>query len=114
MWTAAGLDGADSVRFEGLVANQELAVLFGKNIVSYRGQPQPLPQPPAQRQHQRGFAAANRPANADSESALRKIAPERPLPLVEMAGAGEFRVRVGIIVRMIETHVWKRREYNRS
>ena len=43
-------------------------------------------QPPAQLQHQRGFAAADRAADADREGAPAEIAVERQVALVKMAG----------------------------
>jgi hypothetical protein len=59
-----GLDGHNPLRVEGLVLDQELAVLLGEDVVGHRRDVVVVPQLLAQRQHEGGLARPDRTADA--------------------------------------------------
>jgi len=83
---AAGLDGADPGERQGLVPGEELGVLAREDVVGHHAERAAIAKRAAQRQHERGLAAADRAADPDGERALREVAGERPRPLVEPPG----------------------------
>ncbi len=91
--TAAGLHRPDALGGERLVADQELGVLPGEDVVGHHAEAQPVAQQPAQREHQRGLPAPHRATDPHGEGAPAGVAPERPLPVVEVPGV----VGVGVV-----------------
>ena len=88
-----------------MIANQELAVLFRKDVVGNSGDVQSLPEVPAELEHERGLAAAHRSTDTHSKSPLGKVAREREVPFMEMAGVIEVFVRVAVVaVMMVVMH----------
>lgn len=83
---AACLHCANAFRFQRLMADEKLAIFPGENIVGHGGEAKARAQTPAQRQHQRGFAAAHRTTHTNRERALMKIAGKRQVTLMELAG----------------------------
>jgi hypothetical protein len=77
---------------------QELAVFPCKNVVRHRGDFEAFAQPPAQLQHQRGFPAAHRAADADRERTPVEIAIERQVALVKMTGFVGVPMRVPVAI----------------
>ena len=67
---AAGLDADDPLRCERLVADEELRVLGGVDVVGDNGDVVLLAQCLAQREGQGGLAGADRAADADAEGLL--------------------------------------------
>src|SRR5258708_29225110 len=70
MRTAAGLHPDDPLGREGLVADEELRVLLGVDVVGDRRDVVPVAQRPAKRQHERRLAGADGTADAYSQRAL--------------------------------------------
>lgn len=66
---AAGFNGADAFGGEGLVADEEFAVFFGEYVVGDGGDIPLVAHFAAELKHERGFAAADGAADADSEGA---------------------------------------------
>ena len=93
---AASLNGADSLGFEGTMANQKLAVLFGENVVGHCGNVHFVSKFLAQRQHEGGFAAAHGPADADGKGAVSEVSGQRPGAFVKMPRAVQVFVRVAV------------------
>ena len=102
MRAAAGLDRADPLGRQRVVAHQELGILLREDIVRDDAQLIAIAQPAAQRQQQRGLAAAHRPADADGERAAAVIAALRRRPLTEGSGSGRIavvRMRVRCVMK---------------
>jgi hypothetical protein len=68
--TATSLDGAYFVWLQRLVANEEIAVFFGEDIVCNRSQAQAIAQALAKSKHQGSLAAADGATDANRERAL--------------------------------------------
>jgi len=81
--TAAGFHRADAFGGQRLVADEKLAVFLRKNVVRHGRNVHPVAQFLAKRQHQRGFAAAHRPAHAHGECALAEVARQRLLAVMK-------------------------------
>jgi hypothetical protein len=92
--TAAGLDRADAVLVERLVADQELGVFAREDVVGDDAEAVGAAKLLAERQHQRGLAAADRAADADREAARRVVARERHVALVKESGVFVMFVRM--------------------
>src|SRR4029077_19225961 len=101
--TAARLDGADSMCVEGLVSDEKLRVLAREDVVGDDAEAVRAAQPLAEREHQRGLAAADRSSDADGEAARRVIARQRHIALVKEAGVIVMfmRVRMSGLVHVI-------------
>ena len=84
---AAGLHRADPLGRQHAVAQQEVGVLGGVDVVGHDGQPQLAGERPAQRRDQRGLAGADRPADAD---------PQRPRPGAQRRVRVDARVGMGV------------------
>ena len=63
---AAGLDGADLRGGQRFVAVEELGVLAREDVVGHDAERDAVAQLPAQREHERGLAAADRAADPDA------------------------------------------------
>ena len=125
MRAAAGLDRADALRRQRLVAHQELGVFPREDVVGddARGC-ESSRSSAAERQQQRGLAAADRPADADGERARAIVARERRAPLAGTSPAPPGNSVVdawsyGMVVHRELRHVelpqdWNSREYSRS
>ena len=66
---AAGFDGSDLRGGKRFVAVEELGILAREDVVGDHAEPERVAQLAAQREHQRGLAAADRTADADGEGA---------------------------------------------
>ena len=80
------LDRSNAFGIESFVANEELTILSCKNIVRHCGDTDPIAKLLAQSEHQRCFAAPDRTANADGESALAQVPVKRLVSLMKMPG----------------------------
>ena len=98
---AAGLYRPDAPGGQGLVADEELRVFLGKDIVGDGRHDQLIAKPLAKGKHERGFSAAHGSADAHGERAVFKIALEGQVALVEMTRGveGVVGVRVGMAAR---------------
>jgi hypothetical protein len=94
--TAASFNGANSFGGQGGVANEKLAIFFRENVVRDGGDIPLVAHASAKLQEQRCLAAAHRSADSDGEGAFRKIAVDRRIAVVEMAGVIEMFVRVAV------------------
>ena len=94
--TAAGFHGANALRRQRLMLRQKLRIFPGENVVGHGGNIHGRPQPQAKLQHQSRLAAADRPADADGEGPLVKIAVKRPFAFVKMAGLVRVIVMVAV------------------
>ena len=101
---AAGLDSLDPVGLKGLVADQELGILPGEDVVGYGCETEALPQFLAERKQQGCLAAADRSTNPDGEGATAVIsAGRRQLALIKISRVLHVLVRVsmpGVIMGM--------------
>lgn len=95
---AAGFDGGDAIGFEGVMADQELGVLTGEDVVGDGAEVQLIAEGEAQLEHESGLAAADGTADADGEGAAVEVAVERGLALVEVPGVIEVFVGVPVTV----------------
>lgn len=104
---AAGFDGGDAIGFKRVMADQELGVLAGEDVVGDGAEVQLIAEGEAQLEHECGLAAADGAADADGEGAAVEVAVERGLALVEVAGVLEVFVgvavtaAVGVIVTVV-------------
>ena len=71
MGAAAGLDAADALGRQCALPHQKLGVLLGVDVVGDDRQIDRRPQLAAERIHQRGLAAADRPGDADAKCTSR-------------------------------------------
>jgi len=95
---AAGLDRADAVVRQGVVAHEELAVLAGEDVVGHRRQRQRFAQAAAQLQHQCSLARADWTADADGEGAVGVVARQGCVAVVVVAGVVEVLVGMLVVV----------------
>lgn len=103
---AAGFDGSDTVRGEGLMADEEFAVFAGEDVVGDGGEAEAVAEGEAELEHEGGFAGADGATDADGEGAGGEVAVEGPFAIVEVAGVLEARVSVrGIVVVMMRVVV---------
>ena len=93
---AAGLDGADARGGSASLRSRNSASSRVKMSLVTTPRRHAVAQRAAQREHQRGLAAADRAADADRERAAREVAASRRLALVEVAGVS----LVAVIVSM--------------
>jgi hypothetical protein len=97
-----GFDSANSFGGQGVVADEEFAIFPRKNVVRDGSDAQFIAEMAAEFEHQRGFTAADRAADADRESAPRKIAVERLVSFMEMTGVVEVFVSVAVVAVQME------------
>ncbi|HZO56638.1 MAG TPA: hypothetical protein VFB63_28270 [Bryobacteraceae bacterium] len=96
---AAGFDGFDTFRWKCFVANKELSVFAGKDVIGYRGDVKHIAEAPAELEHQRGFATANRTPHTHGKGAACEIAiVQGLLAFFELAGRGHPVVQVNVSV----------------
>jgi hypothetical protein len=107
MGAAAGFDGADAGGVEGPVVDQEFAVFAGEDVVGDGGQCEAIAQVAAELEHERGFPAADRAADADGEGAAGEVAGPGLVAEVEVSGMIEVlvgvsraAVRMGVMMGM--------------
>ena len=98
---AAGFHRANALGLQRPVLNEEFTVFFRENIVRHSRNAHLLAQSFAELKHQRGFSAADRAADSDSESPHAEIAPQRHVALVEVPRMPKVLVRVAIAVVVI-------------
>ena len=94
-------------RGQRVVADQELGVLAREDVVRHDAEPQVVAQPPAQREQQRGLAAADRAADADGERRVAEVArAARAARSAKRPGPVPWLVRVTVIVavRVVVRH----------
>jgi len=98
---ASGLYRPDAPGGQGLVADEELRVFFGKDIVGDGRHDQIIAKPLAKGQHKRGFSTAHRSADSHGERAVFEIALEGQVAFVEMTRGVEVvvGVRVGMAAK---------------
>src|SRR5262249_59416921 len=82
---------------ERLVALEELGVLAGEDVVGDDAEAHPIAERAAQRQDERGLAAADGAADADGEGAAAEVAAARRRAVVEVAGV----VIVAVVVAFV-------------
>ena len=106
---AAGLDGRDAIGGEGLLPVEELAVLLCEYVVGDGCDAVELAELLAEREHQSGFTAPNRPPEAHGEGPLLKVPPLHLLhlgvALVKVARMLHVLVAVTVIVLVAVTVV---------
>src|SRR5262245_16392509 len=94
--TATGFNSPDALRLQSAMAHEELAVFTSENIVGDSRDPELIAQSKTELQHERRFAAADRPTNADRECTLIEVAAQRGFALMEAAGVIAMLVRVRV------------------
>ena len=99
MGTTAGFHGANAIGAERLVADKELSIFFGKNVIGNDGHIHAVAKLPAEGQHQGCFAASDRTTDTDGESTPRKVALVGQFAAMEMAGM--IHVLVGMAARAV-------------
>jgi hypothetical protein len=107
---AARFHGPDAFRRERLVTNQEFTIFPGEDVIGDHGKVHSIPQFPAERQHERGLAAAHRAADPDRKGPVGQVTTERLVAVVKMAGVGQLFVGVfvaagGMVVVRMRIHV---------
>ena len=103
--TTTRLDRPDAVGFEGLMAHEELAILFSEDVVCDSRHPKLMTQFQAQCQHEGGFAAADRSADTHRKGAAAEIADEWLRALVEVARVFEVFVSMALGPVLVMFHV---------
>jgi len=86
--TPAGFHGADTFRRECLVTNKKFTVFPGEDVVGDGSNVHSVPQFPAERQHERGFATANRAADTNRKGTARQVTTERLVAVMKMSRVG--------------------------
>ena len=93
---AAGFDGTDSGGFQGAVADEELSVFAGEDVVGDGAEAQAVAEGEAELEHERGFAAADRTTDTDGEGASGEVAGEGAVAEVEVPRMIEVFVGVAV------------------
>ena len=106
----AGFDRANSLGGECVVADEEFAVFLCEDVVGDGGDAVLIAEMFAELEHEGGFAAADRAADANGEGALREITTERRVTFVKVAGMIEVLVSVAVVavrmgMRMMVAHM---------
>lgn len=102
---APGFDRSNAFRGQRLIPHQEFAVFLGENIIGHGRQIQPVPQPQAKLQHERGLSAAHRSPDSHGERPLPKIAVQGRISFREMAGMIEMFVGMTMLDRAMSVRV---------
>jgi hypothetical protein len=97
MWAAARFDCSNSLGRKSIMPNQELAIFFREDVIGYRSDAHASAKMATELKHERSLPASNRPPNPNGKSAARKIAIERLVAVVKMAGMIQVFVRVAMI-----------------
>lgn len=99
MRAAAGFDGADTGRFQGVMAHEELTIFAGEDIVGDGSEVEAMTEVSAELEHQRRFSASDGSPDAHGKGSPLEVPVERAVPQMEMAGMIE--VLVGVAVRAV-------------
>ncbi len=99
MRAPAGLDRADASGFQGPMVDDKLSVFLGEDVIGHCRDAHLVAQLPAQRQHERGFAAADRSAHPHSKGAPGKVAGDRDWAF--MIASRVIEVLVDVTVRCV-------------
>jgi hypothetical protein len=92
----AGLDRADSLRWESLMPMQKLSILPRENVVGDDSEAHPVAEREAQCKKKSRLAAADGAADADGERSARVVAlSSRSAPMKE-AGVLQYFVRMAV------------------
>ena len=97
---AAGFDRPNALCVECLMADQKFPVLSREDVVGDGGDADAFAKTFAEREHEGGFAAADRTAYADRERTLVKVAGDWLVTFMEITGVFHGFVRVAAAVRM--------------
>jgi hypothetical protein len=100
--TATRLYSPNPSGFEGLMTNEKLSIFFRENVVGYGRDIQSVAQFLAQGQHERSFAAANRPADAYGKRAPGKIPRKWQGASMKASGMIEVFVSVAVACMFVE------------
>ncbi len=106
MRAPAGFHRPDPLPGQRFVAHQELRVLASEDVVGHHAEADLVAQGAAERQHQRGLAAADRTADSDGERAGTEVAAPGDLPLMKVS-----RV-IGVLVIAFVSHACLRQDWN--
>jgi hypothetical protein len=98
---ASRFDRANAFGGQGVVADEKFAVFLGKDVIGHDGDAHAVAQMKTKLEHKSGLAAAHRATDPDGESALGKIAVQRHVAVLEMAGVVHVFVGVTMFVRVI-------------
>lgn len=94
-----GLDGADAFGGKGAMADEELAVLAGEDVVGDGGEVHAFAESAAEFEHEGGLAGTDGAADADGEGPLGVVAVDGGFAVIEVPGAvvGFVGVPVGTV-----------------